>query len=436
MADLAFSGDSRHLLTSYETPDLPRTSRSRAHQLVAWDVEEGTPTVIEGPGHYWLPNLGSAPTGVTWARGREVFRVDPGTGDKTTSRLPQDVITASWGPDDTSFAYIGRPSTGSRAPWRLYAGRTVAEARGRQVELPSGVDVSQVLGWRDPTHVVVGHFRDTVHVVDVVTGEVEGLDLGGYGEQVNAPQLAGALWRQPLLEPVGPDRTTDPRRPWRWVACAFLVLFGGVLLVLWRRRRGRGLPGPVTTEAPRQAAATYAASAGPRPWSPLARVATGLVLVLADVRVGDVDLLPDPLGWLLAAWALRSLQPAHVGFHVAGVTAWLAALWSLPEWFGAEGVFVTVPIALAQLVVQVAVCTALVAACPRRAPSASTIRWSTLFLSGVLVVALVAAEAEPSTGAVALAIGLADMAVMVWFLVLLYGVAKDAPPVAAPRQRV
>ena len=237
MADLEFSGDSRYLLTSYETPDHRSVSRSHGHQLVAWDVGDGAPTVIEEPGHYWLPNLGSAPTGVVWARGREVFRADPVTGDRTSFTVPQHVVTASWGPDNTSFAYIGRPSVGSRAPWRLYAGRTVAQARGREVDLPSDVQAGELLGWRDATHVVVGHYRRTVHVVDIVTGDVEAVDMAGYGDQVNAPYLAGALWQQPLGTPVEPEGTTDPRRPWRWGGAAVLVAAVGALLV--RRTHSR-----------------------------------------------------------------------------------------------------------------------------------------------------------------------------------------------------
>ena len=239
MADLAFSGDSRYLLTSYETPDQPSRPRANVHQLVAWDVEDGTPTVVEEPGHHWLPNPGSAPTGVTWARGRQVFRADPATGEVSTTRLPGYAITASWGPDDTSFAYISRSSVRSDGPWRLYAGRTVAEARGRAVDLPPDLDPDQLLGWRDADHVVVGHFRRTVHVVDIVTGDVEEVDLAGYGEQINAPYLADALWQQPLGRPAEPESTTDPRRPWRWAGAAALVAaLGAVLVRRLPRRRG------------------------------------------------------------------------------------------------------------------------------------------------------------------------------------------------------
>lgn len=49
LAGPRFSGDFRYLLTSYalhrEPPRQPRSER-----FVAWDVESGTPTVLEEPG--------------------------------------------------------------------------------------------------------------------------------------------------------------------------------------------------------------------------------------------------------------------------------------------------------------------------------------------------------------------------------------------------
>lgn len=93
----------------------------------------------------------------------------------------------------------------------------------------------QLLGWRDNRHLVVGHFRTTVHVVDVVTGDVVELDMAGYGKPLNAPLLAADLWRNPLGAPVEPDGTTDPRLPFRWGGGALLALLAGALLLRWRR---------------------------------------------------------------------------------------------------------------------------------------------------------------------------------------------------------
>ena len=242
VADLAFSGDSRYLLTSYEPPGAPQT---RGHQFVAWDVETGTPTVLEKPGLYWLPNLGSAPTGVVWARGHQVFRADPDTGDRRSVTLPQHVVTASWGPDGKGFAYIGRPSVSSPAPWRLYVGDTPAQAQQHPVALPRDVEPGELLGWRDATHVVVGHFRSGVQVVDIETDSVETIDLAGAGKQLNSPYLAGALWQRSLATPAPVEGTTDPRGPWRWGSAAAAAAVAGALLVLRTRR-----PGAIRSAAP------------------------------------------------------------------------------------------------------------------------------------------------------------------------------------------
>lgn len=232
VADIAFSADSRYLLTSYETPRAPRT---RGHQFVAWDVHDGTPTVLEKPGHYWLPNLGSAPTGIVWARQGTVYRQDLTTGQRSSYAVPQSVVDASWAPDDTAFAYIGKPRHRNRAPWRLYAGRTLAEARHHA--LPLDFDPGQLLGWRDDRHVVVGHFRSTVRVIDVVTSNVDTIDMTGYGKVLNAPLLAADLWRYPLATPAEPAGTTDPRTPALWAGGALLAVLA--LIVGGRRLRRR-----------------------------------------------------------------------------------------------------------------------------------------------------------------------------------------------------
>lgn len=231
-ADLAFSGDSRYLLTSYETPGAPAT---RGHRFVAWDVTTGARTVLEQPGERWLPDLGSAPTGVVWSRGRTVHRADPATGRQASYALPQSVVAASWAPDDTAFAWIGRPPGQASGPWSLYAGRSLTDARQHRLPLPE--EPRQLLGWVDAEHVVVGRFRSTVEVVDVVTGDVVERTVTGAGKQLSQPQLAADLWQRPLVPAVEPDGTSDPRTPWWWAGGAFLALLVGGLLL--RRRRTR-----------------------------------------------------------------------------------------------------------------------------------------------------------------------------------------------------
>ena len=232
MADVGFSGDSRYFQASYEAADGPPT---RGHRFVAWDVTSGTPTVLEKPGHYWLPNPGSAPSGIVWTRGREVYRQDPVSGQRVSYSLRGSVGTASWSPHDTSFAYIGQPSDSDGEHRVLHAGRSPEEARGHA--LPLDVEPDELLGWRDDRHVVVGHFRRYVHVVDIVTGEAVRVDLAGYGTTFNAPLLATDLWQSPLGTPVEPSGRSDPRRPFRWAGGALVALLAAYVLI--RRLRTR-----------------------------------------------------------------------------------------------------------------------------------------------------------------------------------------------------
>ncbi|CAN5375905.1 hypothetical protein BH09ACT10_BH09ACT10_04130 [soil metagenome] len=157
LADLVFSGDSRYLLTSAALPDTPGT---HGHSFVVWRVRDGTPTTLEEPGHYWLPNPGSAPSGVVWSRKTTIFREKVEAGNRVSYDFSQTVNSASWAPDDAAFAYIGRSVSRTEGPWRLYAGRSLAEARDRII--PLAVDPGEILGWRDTRHVVVGHYRSAV----------------------------------------------------------------------------------------------------------------------------------------------------------------------------------------------------------------------------------------------------------------------------------
>lgn len=238
--ELGFSGDSRYLLTNYSRTQ-PATSES--DELVAWDVETGERLLMEGPGHYLLPNLGSAPRGVVWARDHTVLRIIPGgpVRDQRSVRLPLEVVDASWGPDDRAFAYVGdrveypedhEPENPPPAqPWELYVGPTASDLR--RVTLPA--DPGGVLGWRDDHHVVVSHGHQDYAVVDVRTGATESGSVRGVN--LFQVELAGDLWDQPLVDGVKPPEVGEPGR-WRpWIIVGlFGSLVGGWVWI--RRRRG------------------------------------------------------------------------------------------------------------------------------------------------------------------------------------------------------
>lgn len=233
--EIAFTGDSRYLLTNYSPTG---SDGSRKDALVAWDVETGEPVVAEGTGYYWLPNLGSGPEGVVWARDRRILTFHPGTGRTEVATVQNEVVTASFGPDRRALAYVGhRPSRPNQAvPWHLYVGESVDDLDRVRLDLDPG----QILGWKSEHEVVVGDHRRGVRFVDVRTGQHDTAPRPQWtGELLMSPLYAADLWRNPLVEGVEPAAAPDPRwwlRPPLWVAAALLSLAG---LLAVRRRRAR-----------------------------------------------------------------------------------------------------------------------------------------------------------------------------------------------------
>ena len=66
--------------------------------------------------------------------------------------------------------------------------------------------------------------------------------------------------------------------------------------------------------------------------TPLRLVVLGLLVVVADVDVGGLDLVPDPLGWAVVAVAVGRLARRTPGFGPLRTVAGLAAVGSLVQW--------------------------------------------------------------------------------------------------------
>lgn len=66
------------------------------------------------------------------------------------------------------------------------------------------------------------------------------------------------------------------------------------------------------------------------------RIVWGLLLVLVDVRVEGWDLLPDSLGYLLAASGLWTLSQKDRFFRAGGAAAWLLLIGSIARIFMGE----------------------------------------------------------------------------------------------------
>ncbi|MET3960230.1 hypothetical protein ABIE44_000164 [Marmoricola sp. OAE513] len=230
--ELLFSGDSRYLITGY-APD--GQTDDKADSYVAWDVRTGRKTVIEGPGEKWLPNPGSAPSGIVWSRDRNVYRFDPATGQRQTLRTAMDAGTASFGPDGTAFAYVGVPPVDPdpdvSTPWPLFVGPDSKHLR----VVPGITDVRDILGWVDSTHVVVVIKNVDYAIVDITdaTAERGTIDLGQ--DDLLRSRFASDLWANPLVDGTKPEQYRNPAIARATTTGAVVV--GLVCLVIWWRRR-------------------------------------------------------------------------------------------------------------------------------------------------------------------------------------------------------
>ncbi|GAA1479256.1 hypothetical protein GCM10009623_37020 [Nocardioides aestuarii] len=230
---LQFTADGRFLVTNLA---LDGESGETDDSLVAWELASGAPAEVEGPGHYWIPGTAHGPTGVVWTRRRDVHVADPDTGERTSLRLPHQLVDAAYAPDGRRLAYVGtEQERGTPSPWRLY----LTDEAGQESEVALAFEPVQVLGWRDDTHVVVSAYGPRrATVVDVMTGEVERLRLGA--ESTMVPVYARGLWSRPVAHPADQPGVGDPRvwmDGWFQAAIAGALLLGAVLLVR-RRRRG------------------------------------------------------------------------------------------------------------------------------------------------------------------------------------------------------
>jgi hypothetical protein len=171
---------------------------------------------------------------------------------------------------------------------------------------------------------------------------------------------------------------------------------------------------------------------------PSRMLALGLLLVPFNFYLGRFDILPDPLGWLLAFWALRQMGPRHglvraaMWCSVGGLV--LSCLSSVVAWSGESVQLGSLGMlqGLLPMVVAVLVCSALIALVGDHDRSgtrqANIIRAAGPALALVMVVLAgvflsssgITPIAEAAGPAIALTVVLvASLAVDVWFLILL-----------------
>lgn len=229
---LGFSGDSRYLQTNYS---LAGSKIRTDDSFVVWDVETGEQIEAEGTGHRYLPNTGSAPTGIVWSRDETTYRLDPATGETTSWTTPQRVVEWSVGPGAKSayLAYGERKND----KWRVFTGG------GSEIRIPDDARIDSLAGWRDAdTLVLQSAHTMTFYFVDVTSGALVGTETidssSADSMKLFNPHYASDMWANPLVPGVPPPVVEDPRPTRAQVALVVVpaIAIGALGLVLWRRR--------------------------------------------------------------------------------------------------------------------------------------------------------------------------------------------------------
>jgi hypothetical protein len=154
-------------------------------------------------------------------------------------------------------------------------------------------------------------------------------------------------------------------------------------------------------------------------------LAWGLIIVIADLRFEGVDVVPDPIGWLMVVVALGQLSSRHPALGIGSVAAVVGGIASVPEWFGQGGGPVPVITAVAETLLVFTTCTAIMDLVPAERRTANLVRWWDLGFALVLTPALLASDVPRGLGPFLLAIGLAGLVTVVVFVVLLFRVARQ-----------
>ncbi|WP_203336401.1 hypothetical protein [Nocardioides limicola] len=168
---------------------------------------------------------------------------------------------------------------------------------------------------------------------------------------------------------------------------------------------------------------------------PFAVVAWGLILVIADLRFGNpgIDLIPDPVGWLMASLACTSLagKVSHRSgaLRLAALVAGVAAVVALPDWLGHSYPPIEIIEPVLMVVFTFAVCTAIMALAPQKRATANVIRWADLAVTGVITVAAVTVTSyepaeTPLLTAIVLTAAIAGFVLVIWFVVLLFSTSR------------
>ncbi|MCB0907071.1 MAG: hypothetical protein KDB63_08145 [Nocardioidaceae bacterium] len=128
--------------------------------------------------------------------------------------------------------------------------------------------------------------------------------------------------------------------------------------------------------------------------APLTGILVGMVIAAFDFRINSVDVIADPVGWILIAIFAGRLAKANRWFGWTRAIAWAGALFAVPDMFGlgTQGIIV-VALALLQAATLFTLCTGMI---QRLGPDHPATRWLNVLRWADVIGTIVTAVALPT----------------------------------------
>ncbi|MFN8193194.1 MAG: hypothetical protein U0R80_02830 [Nocardioidaceae bacterium] len=172
--------------------------------------------------------------------------------------------------------------------------------------------------------------------------------------------------------------------------------------------------------------------------TPLGGALLGMAVVVVDVRVNGFDLILDPAGWAILAFAVGRLSAVDGWFRAAAAFAWVGVLAAVPVVTTAEATaprWVADLTLLLQSAVLFSMCTAMIRHLPAGHPGRrwlDPVRW--VDLGATLAVYLLTPFGD--VGALLAVVGLLAFVVAAVVFVVITWTLRAEPPFASPRRMV
>ncbi|MFN8191293.1 MAG: hypothetical protein U0R78_12815 [Nocardioidaceae bacterium] len=169
--------------------------------------------------------------------------------------------------------------------------------------------------------------------------------------------------------------------------------------------------------------------------APLTGILIGMVIAAFDYRINSVDVIADPVGWVLIAIFAGRLAKANRWFGWTRAIAWTGALFAVPDMFGlnTQGLIV-VALEFLRAATLFTVCTGMIQRLGRGHPATrwlDLIRWVAVAVLVITAVALPTVNGTDAGAVVAVLWLITLIGTSIGFLILALTL-RDHPQLQAP----